>query len=106
MKFWTIRNSFILLYLLGNALTYRHLVKLDPSHALPLPMRTYLPADVSKYCIGWSRYTPIITFAVNMATTSPKQASLKLKKLFFRPHAIVALMVLVVLILILNTMFR
>ena len=34
MNFWTIRNSLILVYLVGNALTYRHLVKADPSHAL------------------------------------------------------------------------
>jgi hypothetical protein len=36
MKFWTIRNSLIMGYLLGNALTYRHLVKADPSHALEI----------------------------------------------------------------------
>jgi hypothetical protein len=34
MNFWTIRNSLVLAYLVGNALTYRHLVKADPSHAL------------------------------------------------------------------------
>jgi hypothetical protein len=34
MKFWTIRNSLIMVYLVGNALTYRQLVKIDPSHAL------------------------------------------------------------------------
>jgi hypothetical protein len=34
MKFWTIRNSLIMVYLVGNALTYRQLVKIDPSRAL------------------------------------------------------------------------
>jgi hypothetical protein len=31
---FTIRNSLLLFYLLGNAMTYRHLVKTDPGHAL------------------------------------------------------------------------
>jgi hypothetical protein len=30
---WTFRNSLIFVYVVGNALTYRHLVKVDPSHA-------------------------------------------------------------------------
>ena len=34
MNFWTIRNLLILVYLVGNALTYRNLVKADPSPAL------------------------------------------------------------------------
>jgi len=34
MNFWSIRNSLLLVYFIGNALTYRHLVKADPSHAL------------------------------------------------------------------------
>ncbi len=32
----TIRNALILVYLVGNALTYRHLVKVDPGHALEI----------------------------------------------------------------------
>lgn len=34
MNFWSTRNVIALGYLLGNALTYRHLVKADPGHAL------------------------------------------------------------------------
>jgi hypothetical protein len=34
MNFWTIRNSLILVYLVGNGLTYRRLVNADSSHAL------------------------------------------------------------------------
>jgi len=33
MKFWKNRNALILVYVIGNALTYRYLVKSDPSHA-------------------------------------------------------------------------
>jgi hypothetical protein len=34
MKFWKSRELFILAYLVADAMTYRHLVKVDPSHAL------------------------------------------------------------------------
>jgi hypothetical protein len=34
MSLSTIRNSLLIAYFLGNALTYRHLVKADPGHAL------------------------------------------------------------------------
>lgn len=34
MKSWKIRELLILAYLVGDALTYRHLVRLDPTHAL------------------------------------------------------------------------
>jgi hypothetical protein len=34
MNFWSTRNGIALVYLLGNALTYRHLVQADPTHAL------------------------------------------------------------------------
>jgi len=30
----TIRTTLFLIYMVGNALTYRHLVKADPEHAL------------------------------------------------------------------------
>jgi hypothetical protein len=30
---WTFRNSPIFFYVVGNAVTYRQLVKVDPSHA-------------------------------------------------------------------------
>ena len=30
---WPFRNSLAIVYVAGNALTYRHLVKGDPSHA-------------------------------------------------------------------------
>lgn len=34
MNVFTIRNSLLLAYLLGNAATYRYLVRVDPGHAL------------------------------------------------------------------------
>jgi hypothetical protein len=34
MKSWKSRELLILGYLVGDALTYRHLVKFNPSHAL------------------------------------------------------------------------
>ena len=34
MKLWKPREVLILTYLVADALTYRHLVKVDPSHAL------------------------------------------------------------------------
>ena len=34
MTVFTVRNSLLLAYLLGNAVTYRYLAKVDPGHAL------------------------------------------------------------------------
>jgi|NGEPerStandDraft_6_1074524.scaffolds.fasta_scaffold42062_2 hypothetical protein len=34
MKFWKSRELLIMAYLVADTLTYRHLVKVDPSHAL------------------------------------------------------------------------
>ena len=36
MKSETVRHISILAYLAGNAVTYRHLVRADPSHALEI----------------------------------------------------------------------
>jgi hypothetical protein len=36
MKFPKIRELIILAYLIGDALTYRHLVRIDPTHALEM----------------------------------------------------------------------